>query len=77
MRCSELAERLTELMEGELTEPEEAKALEHLASCPSCEKILAGTRDVVQIARYHGRVSLSEGDQNRLLSSLLAAVDGS
>lgn len=77
MKCDELAERLTELMEGELDESDEAMALEHLSSCPSCESVLAETRDVVQLAKDHGRVSLSDADRDRMLSSVLDAVDES
>jgi len=77
MRCTEVAERLTDLMEGDLPEPEEAEALEHLASCPSCEAVLADTREVVELARDHGRVSLTDADRSAMLSSLLGAVDES
>jgi len=41
MQCESLAEQLTDLMEGLLDEQTEAAALEHLASCSSCEQVLA------------------------------------
>ncbi len=77
MKCGDLAEKLTDLMEGDLEEAEEAAALEHLATCQACETVLAETRDVTELARDHGRVLLSEGDQDRLLSRLLQHVDDS
>lgn len=66
MECAELAERLTDFLEGALEEPEENAALEHLATCPACETVLAETREVVALTREHGRVSLSEDDRTRL-----------
>ena len=44
MRCEDLAERLTALMEGTLDPRDEEVALDHLSSCPSCERVLADTR---------------------------------
>lgn len=77
MKCEELAERLTDFLEGELEESEQAAALEHLSSCGSCEAVLAGTRDVMQLAQDHGRVELSDDDRSRMLSTLLGSVDDS
>lgn len=77
MECSEVAERLTDLMEGDLSEEEEAAALAHLASCPSCEAVLAETRDVERLARDHGRVELTAEDRERMLSSVVNAVKDS
>lgn len=75
MRCNDVAERLTDLMEGALPEAEEAAALEHLASCNRCETVLSETRDVVELAKEHGRVSLSAEDRSRMLSLVLDVVD--
>lgn len=66
MECAALAERLTDLLEGELSEEEEAAAVEHLATCVACEAVLAGTREVVALAQEHGRVSLSEPERDAL-----------
>lgn len=77
MNCEEVAGRLTDLMEGDLDEAEQAQALEHLASCSSCEAVLSETLDVVQLANDHGRVELSKSDRSRMLESFLGTVDGS
>ena len=71
MECSELAERLTDLLEGELGEAEEAAAVEHLATCSACETVMAQTREVMDLARDHGRVALSDDDRARLWSEVL------
>lgn len=71
-----MAERLTDLLEGELEESEERAAVEHLATCNACETVLSGTRDVVAVARDHGKVPLSDDDRARLwtrFSSEIAA----
>lgn len=77
MQCDDLAERLTDLLEGELGESEEAAALEHLASCPRCETVLAETRGVVELTATHGRLSLSDADRGRMLSSVVDGIDDS
>lgn len=75
MKCNDVAERLTDLMEGALPEEEEAAALEHLASCNRCETVLSETREVVELAKEHGRVSLSTDDRSRMLSSVLDVAE--
>lgn len=70
MNCESLAERLTELMEGELNESEEAAALEHLATCNSCEQVLAETREVLELAKAHGRTELTNADRERMLKAI-------
>ena len=62
-------------MEGELEPAEEAAALQHLATCSSCETVLAETRDVTQLAKDHGRVTLTDAEKDALLGQLLSAVD--
>lgn len=66
MDCEHLAERLTDFLEGDLEEAEQRAAVEHLATCPACETVLSGTRDVMEVARDYGRVPLSDDDQARL-----------
>lgn len=66
MECAALADRLTDLLEGELTDEEEAAAVEHLATCAACETVLAETREVVSLAQQHGRVSLDEPEREAL-----------
>ncbi len=71
MECAALAERLTDLLEGELAEEEEAEAVEHLASCAACEAVLAGTREVVSLAQEHGRLALGESERDLLWSRVV------
>ena len=75
MRCEQMAEHLTDLMEGNLAEEEEAAALEHLASCPACETVLAETRDVIELVGDHGRVPLSDEDKARMFGAISDAME--
>lgn len=74
MTCDELAERLTDFLEGDLGAAEEAAAIEHLATCEACETVLAGTRDVMDLAATHGRVTLSSDDRDRLWDRVVGEV---
>ena len=71
MQCHELAERLTDFLEGDLTAPEEAAALEHLSTCNQCETVLAETKAVTAMVGEHGRADLSHDDRERMLGSFL------
>lgn len=71
MECEELAENLTELMEGTLEESVEAAALDHLATCPACERVLAGTRTTVELLADHGRAELDAETRARLLGAIV------
>ncbi len=74
MRCEDLADRLTDFMEGDLDAEEESAALEHLASCESCERVLAETRDVVSLAAEHGRPELTAKDRARMFSAITSEM---
>ena len=76
MDCEDVAERLTDLLEGELAADEESAALDHLATCTACETVLAGTRDVIGLAKQHGRVELSEESRADLWSRVVGEADG-
>jgi len=76
MRCDDLAQRLTDLMEGALPPIEEAAALEHLSGCTRCEAVLADTHAVAELARMHGRIQLTDADRDRMLGGLLTQIDG-
>lgn len=71
MNCETLASELTSFLEGELSPDDESAAIEHLATCDSCETVLAETREVIALAQQHGRESLTDDDRSRLLSNLL------
>ena len=74
MRCEDVAEQLTELMEGSLPADVEASALEHLASCDSCERVLAETELVVRLTHDHGRLEVDDDDRHRLFGAISAEV---
>jgi len=70
MECDDLAELLTDLLEGDVEPAVEEAALAHLASCEECERVLAGTRSVIDLAREHGRVDLEPEDRQRMFRAL-------
>jgi len=70
MRCEDLAERLTDFLEGELEPEIEEQAIEHLATCDRCEVVLAETREVTRLAHDHGRVVVDEADRARMLGAI-------
>jgi anti-sigma factor RsiW len=70
MQCEDLAARLTDFFEGDLTEADEAAALDHLATCENCERVLAETRAAVQLARDHGRPTIDDDDRRRLFADI-------
>ena len=74
MECEDLAEMLTDLLEGDVEEEQEAEALAHLASCGQCERVLAETRDVIDLAHEHGRVNLDAEDRARMFRELNARL---
>ena len=47
LRCDEMEELAPELALGTLTGPERAEAVEHLASCPDCQRRVAELAEVV------------------------------
>lgn len=77
MRCEDLEARLTDLLEGDLEPDVEAEAVEHLATCERCERVLAETREVVQLAQKHGRPELSEVDRSRMFGAIAAELERS
>ena len=70
MECEVLAEMLTDLLEGDVEEDQEAAALAHLASCEQCERVLAETRDVISLAHEFGRAELDAEDRARMFREL-------
>lgn len=59
MQCEDLADRLSELIDGELDEVTEAAAIEHLASCEACVQVLGETRSAIELVRANGRPELT------------------
>ena len=77
MECTEMAERLTDLLEGDLEPEVEVAALDHLATCSSCETVLSETQDVMGLARSHGRTMMSDDMRSKLWSRVVGDVDDS
>lgn len=71
MECSDLANKLTDFLEGDLEPEVEAAAIEHLATCSACETVLADTQEVIGLIGEHGRASLTGDDRMRLWERLL------
>jgi predicted anti-sigma-YlaC factor YlaD len=74
VQCEDLAEMLTDLLEGDVDDDQEAAALAHLASCKSCEQVLAETRDVIDLAHAHGRATLDPDDRERIFREINARI---
>ena len=74
MNCEDLAELLTDLLEGDVDADQEEAALAHLASCEACERVLAGTRYVIEIAHERGRAALEPDDRQRMFRELNAKI---
>lgn len=70
MNCEQLASKVTDLMEGELTEQDEQAALEHLATCTQCETVLAQTQDAVKLVSAHGSKEIAPEQSSRLLEEI-------
>ena len=70
MRCDELADGLTDFLEGDLEPHVQEAALEHLSSCPSCERVLAETRAVTVLAHEHGGATVEPTDRSRLFDRI-------
>lgn len=76
MRCDEMADRLTDLLEGDLSAEEEQAALAHLATCPNCEQVLAEVRGLLGAAPAAGREALDPGARDRLRAAVVDELAG-
>ncbi len=77
MRCEDLAEKLTEFLEGELEPELEEEAIEHLATCNHCEVVLAETREVTRLAHDHGRAVVGAVDRERMFDEIASRLRSS
>lgn len=75
MDCTTLASQIFEFLGGQLSEADQASALEHLASCESCEAILADTRSEVDLVENPERTPLTNDDRSRMLSNVIDEID--
>ncbi|MEX2620836.1 MAG: zf-HC2 domain-containing protein [Egibacteraceae bacterium] len=74
MRCDEMADRLTDLLEGDLSAAEEQAALAHLATCPNCELVLADVRGLLDAAPGAARDVLDPEARKRLRAAVVAEL---
>lgn len=74
MRCDDVFDNLTDLLEGVLPADVEAEALEHLATCERCEITLAETRSLLDLAADHRPVELDRATRALLLTRIVDEV---
>jgi len=72
--CQELFAHLTDLLDGALSPQEEAMALEHLSSCPECDRVLRQTREVTRLVAEHGRSPLESSRRREILDRILRSI---
>ena len=71
MKCADLAANLGDFLDGVLPAEIEAAALEHLATCPQCEIVLAGTRAVITLGAQYGKIELNASERRAILDGVL------
>lgn len=74
MRCDEVFDNLTDLLDGALDPEVEAAALEHLATCERCEVTFSETRALVELAADERPVGLDPSERSSLLDRIVDQV---
>lgn len=74
MRCEDVFDNLTDLLDGALEPGLEAAALEHLATCERCETTLAETRTLLELAAGERPVQLAPASRRSLLRRIVEEV---
>lgn len=74
MRCEDVFDNLTDLLDGALPADVEAAALEHLATCERCEMTLAETRSLLDLAADDRPVELDRPTRDSLLARIVDEV---
>ena len=74
MRCEDVFDNLTDLLDGALPAAVEAAALEHLATCERCEITLAETRSLLDLAADDRPAVLDPPTRAALLSRIVDEV---
>ncbi len=74
MRCEDVFDNLTDLLDGALDRESEAAALEHLATCERCEITLAETRTLVELAGDERPTRLDPSARATLLDRIVGEV---
>ena len=70
LRCSEVLEHLSDWIDGELGEPEEARVREHLEGCDTCTRFGRDFRALIDRVRGGGGPLFEPGRRARLHLSL-------
>ena len=74
MRCEDVFDNLTDLLDGALDPDVEVAALEHLATCERCETTLAETRTLVELAADERPTGLDPSARATLLDRIVGEV---
>jgi anti-sigma factor RsiW len=74
VRCDEVFDNLTDLLDGALDPDLEVAALEHLATCQRCEITFAETRALVELAAEERPTGLDPDVRSALLDRIVAEV---
>lgn len=74
MDCETLFEHLTDFLDRGLTPEQEGLALEHLARCLHCERVLDQTLKVTRLVAVHGRSPLAGDHRHDMLGRLLGSI---
>lgn len=73
LSCREMADHLSDYLDGELAASLAALIDAHRGECPPCEAFIRTLRRSVQMVRAQPREPLSEGLRKRLLDALVQA----
>lgn len=72
--CEEMAERLIDLLEGELPADEHQRAAEHIRRCPCCAAMKSSFQGVRDLVRRSMEEPLSETQRADLARAVLDAL---
>lgn len=73
LSCREMAEHLSDYLDGELAASLTALIDAHRGECPPCEAFIRTLARSVEVVRAQPREALSEGLKNRLVETLRQA----
>lgn len=76
MRCGKHLERISQYLDGELSEKECLEVERHLAECPECAACLDSIRKTIRLCREMGREKVPADAARRLRENLLACLSG-
>ena len=74
MTCKLIAEQIDDFLDGELAEPERLSVETHVASCASCEVLVAEARKLHDMLRIYGESTMPAVDAGFFDQSIARAV---